>query len=96
MCYYVSYTFHRTGYVLSTTYKPLLISEGGLEIPLNVKFEHEDENILDQMKRFVNEKYEDIVDGVLVESEDENELCQYYSIVSKILPKCYRAIKASF
>ena len=51
-----------SGYVLSPTYKPSPIPEGGLEILLIVTFKHESEHILNQMKTFVNEKYDEIVE----------------------------------
>ena len=45
---YVYYFKKPGGCVLSTTYKPSPIPEGGLEIPLTVTFEHESEHILSQ------------------------------------------------
>lgn len=62
-----------SGYVLSTTYRPSPIPEGGLEIPLMVKFEHEEEHILEQMKEFVNKNYEEIIEEIKVKSDDEDE-----------------------
>ena len=48
-----------SGSVLSKTYKPSPIPKGGLNIPLKITFQHSDESILDKIKYFVTENYEE-------------------------------------
>ena len=69
-----------SGCVLSTMYKPSPIPEWGLEIPLTVTFEHESEHILNQMKTFVIENYDEIVEEIEVLESDDGDYEESISI----------------
>ena len=55
ICVFMKRAGELSSSVLSKTYKPSPIPEGGLKIPLKITFQQSDESILDKMKDFVTE-----------------------------------------
>ena len=61
-----------SGYLVSTNYKPSPIPAGGLEVPLLLTFSVKNEQIFEQMKKFVTTLY-DYEYAAIIKDESEDE-----------------------